>query len=63
MEINANVKFFFEMAVKKSAAKLADQGFGPEAIAQQLSMPGHLLDLLDFAKDLHMQAVDKLAHA
>lgn len=63
MEINANVKFFFELAVKKSAAKLAAQGFGAEAIAHQLSLPGHLLDLLDFAKDLHMQAIDRILEA
>lgn len=55
---SSNFHFFFKLAVEKAGAKLAAIGCGADQIAETLSRPGHMLDLLKFAEDLHMQAVD-----
>lgn len=55
---SSNFRFFFKLAVEKASAKLAAQGYVASQVAEYLSRPGHMLDLLKFAEDLHMQAVD-----
>lgn len=55
---SSNFRFFFSLAVEKASAKLAAKGFTAEQVAEWLSLPGHLVDLLKFAEDLHIQAVD-----
>lgn len=55
-----NFNFFFKLAVEKSSVKLAAQGATAAQVVEFLSRPGHMLELLKFAEDLHMQAIDKI---
>ena len=56
--MNANVKFFLELATNKVAAKLQAVGYTAGQAAEFITRPGHMVDILNLAQDLHMQAID-----
>lgn len=56
--MNVNVKFFISLAVEKVCEKLAAAGFTAEQAAHYITLPGHKVEILNLAENLHMQAID-----